>query len=50
VAFGTAHHFSFDMKSGGNDYPLVLAMVAIGLVFTGPGRYSVMGALACKKG
>jgi putative oxidoreductase len=46
VAFGMAHHFSFDMKSGGNDYPLALALVAIGLIFTGPGKYSVMAATA----
>jgi putative oxidoreductase len=50
VAFATAHHFSFDMKNGGNDYPLALAMVAIGLVFTGPGKYSLMHAVMPKKG
>jgi putative oxidoreductase len=50
VAFATAHHFSFDMKSGGNDYPLALAMVAIGLVLTGPGKYSLMHVIGGMKG
>jgi putative oxidoreductase len=45
VAFATAHHFSFDTKSGGNDYPFALALVAIGLVFTGPGKFSLMHTL-----
>jgi putative oxidoreductase len=49
VAFGTAHHFSFDTKAGGNDYPLALAMVAVGLVFTGPGKYSLMHLFGGKK-
>jgi putative oxidoreductase len=45
VAFGMTHHFSFDMKSGGSDYPLALAMVAIGLMFTGGGKYSLAPAI-----
>lgn len=48
VAFLTAHHGKFDSTKGGGEYALTLAVFAIGLFFTGPGRWSVTGLMGKK--
>lgn len=41
VAFFAAHGGKFEMQQGGGEYALTLAVVLAGLVFTGPGRFTV---------
>ena len=40
AAFGK-HYPVFPVTAGGMEYPLVLMMIAVGLVFTGPGRLAL---------
>jgi putative oxidoreductase len=44
VAWGMAHKFTF-LKPAGSDFPFVLMMVAFGLIFTGPGKFSLNALL-----
>ncbi|MBI1827059.1 MAG: DoxX family protein [Planctomycetes bacterium] len=41
VGFFTAHKGVFDSQKGGGEYPLTLVIVTLGLLLTGPGRWSV---------
>ncbi len=41
VAFFMMHKGKFDVTAGGGEYALTLAAVLLGLVFTGPGRWSI---------
>jgi putative oxidoreductase len=41
VAWATAHHGKFFSQTGGGEYPLTLAVMAIVVVIAGPGRYSL---------
>jgi putative oxidoreductase len=41
VAIAKVHPHAFGSKNGGMEYPLTLGVVLLGLVFTGPGRFSV---------
>lgn len=49
VAFAKAHHLSFmpDKPGGtGGDYAFFIMMICLGIIFTGAGRYSLMGAMS----
>lgn len=43
VAAIMVHGSAFSAAKGGMEYPLTLGLVAAGLIFTGPGRFSVDG-------
>ncbi len=49
VAWGHAHHFSFDHNSGGSDYPFFIMVVCLGIIFAGPGQYSATALMTGKR-
>ena len=46
IAWGVAHKFRFDPTAQGNDAPFVLCLVCLGILFTGPGRFSLMALMS----
>ena len=49
VAAFVVHQGRFDVNQNGMEYPLTLAIVAIGLALTGPGRFSLATAMKIKQ-
>ncbi|NNJ25571.1 DoxX family protein [Alienimonas chondri] len=53
VAMGVAsfmvHRGAWDNRAGGMEFPAILMCAALALVFTGPGRFSIDGALFGRK-
>jgi len=45
VAAVKVHGHAFSLQHGGMEYPLTLAVVAAGLMFTGAGQFSIDGCL-----
>jgi len=41
VAWATAHKFQFFAQSGGGEYPLTLAVAALVIAVSGPGKWTV---------
>ncbi len=50
VASFVVHGKAFSAQNGGMEYPLTLAVVLIGLFFTGPGRYALGRKLPLTRG
>jgi putative oxidoreductase len=48
VAWVLGHNASFLKENGGSDFPFMLALASLALIFTGPGKYSLQ-ALLMKK-
>ena len=42
VAWATAHKGGFFAQTGGGEYPLTLAVIALVIAIAGPGRYTIL--------
>jgi putative oxidoreductase len=49
VAWVAAHNASFLASNNGSDFPFVLGLAALALIFTGPGKYSVDALISRKQ-
>jgi len=50
VAIALVHRGAFDARNSGMEYPLTLAVVAVSLVLSGPGRWSLSAMGGSRRG